>query len=116
MAAPKPCLGYPSRTAAVVALREQGLTTQEIADKVGIERQHVSALEQSAARYKTRRGAPPLSAKGALLIPPHLILALAPHALRRCMTATTLAHRIIEAVVADNIIDAVLDDSEERAA
>jgi DNA-binding NarL/FixJ family response regulator len=36
MGAPKPCLGYPSRSAAIAALREQGLSDQEIADRIGI--------------------------------------------------------------------------------
>lgn len=39
-----PCLGYPSRTAAVLALRGQGLSTREIAVRIGIEVKTVAAL------------------------------------------------------------------------
>ncbi len=44
MGAPKPCLGYPSRTAAVHALQQQGLSNSEIAARIGIRVSTVSAL------------------------------------------------------------------------
>ena len=50
----KPALGYRTRTDAVVALRGQGKTTQEIAHLVDIEPKTVTALENSAARSKRR--------------------------------------------------------------
>jgi hypothetical protein len=110
MARPIPCLGYRSRTEAVLALRAQGFSTDAIAAKTGIEPNQVTALEASAARFRRPTRPVPLI-EGALLLTPHLLHALAPHAGRRGMTPAALAHLIIEAVVADGIIDAALDDS-----
>lgn len=44
MGAPKPCLGYPSRTAAVAALQAEGLSNAAIAAKIGIASSTVTAL------------------------------------------------------------------------
>lgn len=98
-----PALGYPSRTAAVVALRAQGLSTREIAARIGIPRSNVFALEASAKRAKSARPDP-----GPL--PGSLLDALAPHARRRGLTPEALARKILGAVVRDGLIDAVLDD------
>ncbi len=57
MAGPKPTLGYPSRTAAVLGLRDQSLTDQKIARRIGITTACVSALECSALR-STRKPRP----------------------------------------------------------
>lgn len=37
MSAPKPCLGYPSRTAAVVAMIERGVKPEKIAARIAAE-------------------------------------------------------------------------------
>jgi len=50
----KPCLGYPSRTAAALSLSERGLSLPEIADKIGIPEKNVEALLYSADRAKSR--------------------------------------------------------------
>ncbi|HEX9837091.1 MAG TPA: hypothetical protein VGB90_09570 [Alphaproteobacteria bacterium] len=52
MAVAKPILGYPSRTAAVVALRREGLTLAEVAARTGIPVSNVSALECCARRRR----------------------------------------------------------------
>lgn len=44
MSSPKPTLGYPTRTAAVLALIEKGLDNRAVAQKVGISTSTVSAL------------------------------------------------------------------------
>lgn len=52
----KETLGYPTRTAAVLALVEQGFDNRAIAQKVGISTSTVSAILVSAARSKARGG------------------------------------------------------------
>jgi hypothetical protein len=54
MPRPIPTLGYPSRSAAVRALREDGWSTRQIAALLGIA-QDVTALEHSAGRGRKRR-------------------------------------------------------------
>lgn len=112
MTAPKPCLGYRSRSEAVVALRMQGLTTAEIAKRTGIEPKNVRALEASAMRAD--RFDPPRASIGVVL-PLRLMHALKPHAERRRVTPAFLAFRIVETVVAEGLIDSVLDDLSEAA-
>jgi transposase len=58
VSSPKPCLGYPSRTAAIHALRVQGLNTREIADAIGIKKRTSSRWNVApAARGKSRASA-----------------------------------------------------------
>ncbi|MDX9862181.1 MAG: hypothetical protein RBS99_14825, partial [Rhodospirillales bacterium] len=66
MGAPKPCLGYPSRTAAVLALRGQGLDDVEIAQRIGIRRETVGALACSAEGRQRR----PAEANGRTVVFP----------------------------------------------
>jgi len=115
MSGPKPALGYPSRTAAVLALRADDVPTGEIARRLGIEPKTVAALEVSAARKHKRQDA---GEGRAILIPDSALRGLRRAASRRGMTPHKLA-RVIVVTVADNdLIDAVLDDdapSESRA-
>ncbi len=104
MAAPIPCLGYPSRTAAVAALRADGLTTNEIADKIGITPKIVQDLEYSAARQRGISKTCAIAERtSALLEQP---------AAKRGMSVKALAQAIIDTVARDRMVDAVLDDRE----
>jgi hypothetical protein len=118
MGAPKPCLGYRSRTEAVLALRKAGYSTAAIAEKIGIEVNAVSALESSGMRHHDRCTPVKIpAARNALLLPQKLINALAPHAELRGLRPTELAFCILETVVNDGMVNAVLDDLvEEKAA
>ncbi len=112
MGAPKLTLGYESRTAAVSALRADGLSTAAIAARIGIEPKTVAALEASAARAK-RPSLPPISGPAVgrtVLIPFQDYAALRPHAARRAFTVDQLIRDIIEIVARDDMVDAVLDD------
>lgn len=107
MGAAKPTLGYPSRTAAVLALRSQGLDDVEIACRIGIRREAVSALAWSAEGRRRR----PAEANGRTVVFPVTVLArLIPYAAARSISTNELARRIVEAAVDDSIVDAVLDD------
>tara|TARA_B100001105_G_C22195940_1_gene359014 strand:+ start:83 stop:514 length:432 start_codon:yes stop_codon:yes gene_type:complete len=56
VSSPKPTLGYPTRTDAVLALVEQGFDNRAIAQKVGISTSTVSGLIASSRRAKARGG------------------------------------------------------------
>lgn len=106
MGAPIPCMGFPSRTDAAMALKARGLTSRQIAEAIGISIPNVEALIASRQRTEgMKKHRPPPS------LPAHIASALAPHAHNRGITAPELAARILETVIADQLIDAVLDDA-----
>ena len=103
----KPTLGYASRTAAVLALRGEGLSTTSIAARIGIEEKTVIALEASGKRSRQIVA----EGGGTILFPPNIMLRLRRVAALRTMSAGQLARRIIEIVLDDGIVDAVLDEA-----
>lgn len=107
----KPALGYASRTEAVMALRSQRLSTAIIAQRLGIDQKTVTALEHSAGRSK-RKPRPAEELGRTVLFPIDVLDALSPHAARRGMHVNQLARRIVEQVIDDDIVDAVMDDDE----
>ena len=109
MAAPIPCLGYRSRTAAIVALRAQGMRTHEIAERIGITPKIVQDLENSAARSRTpgRNGI-------TCAVPPRYAALLEESARRRGMSVRALVDALIETIARDRMVDAVLDDGGSR--
>lgn len=109
----KPCLGYSSRTEAVIGLRRLGLTTAQIADRIGIEHSTVTALEHSGMRSTKRQGRPAEEHGRTVLFPIDILDRLRPAAARRGMAVNSLARRIVETVIDDNLIDSVLDDLDE---
>lgn len=111
MSGPKPTLGYPTRTAAVHALRGQGLSTRQIADAIGIKVATVSALECGSGRARAIRPTRPSEQLGRTVVVPIDVLdALGPHAARRGIHPNNLARLILSTVVDEDMIDAVLDD------
>jgi hypothetical protein len=106
MSGPKPTLGYPSRTSAVLALRQERLSTAAIAVRIGIDPKTVVALEVSASRSRqmVREGA------RTVVFPPDLLRRLRPHAARRGVTVNALARCILETALDEGLVDAVLDD------
>ena len=106
MPRPIPCLGYASRTDAAMALKARGLTSRQIANAIGINVTNVEALIASRRRSeKLEKHKPPPS------LPAHMARALTPYAESRGITPPELAARILETVIADQLIDAVLDDA-----
>lgn len=117
MPSAKPCLGYPSRTDAVLALRANGLTTSAIAARIGIESTTVTALEASARRRSaSRTHAPrPPQRPDAIPIDSQTLRALRPHAARRQISVPQLVRRLLDLMVDDSLVDALLDDDGGRA-
>ncbi|WP_353641358.1 hypothetical protein [Mesorhizobium sp. WSM2239] len=111
MGARKATLGYPSRTDAVLALRAQRLSTREIAQRIGINESTVTALEHSAGRPRKPRPVEELCRT--VLFPMDVLDMLGPHAARRNMHPNRLARLIVETVVDEKMIDAVLDDADD---
>lgn len=113
MGAPKRTLGFASRTEAVLSLRAAGLSTAQIADKIGIGPQTVTALEYSAGR-STRRAKRPAEVNGrTILFPRDILDRLGPHAAKRCIHPNSLARLIVEIAVDEGLIDSILDDADE---
>ena len=115
MAGAKFCLGYPTRTDAVAALRAQGLSTRAIADRIGIEPKTVTALEASRAR-RGAEPAPRIRAEYRNVIPvdPDTLVALRPHAARRGISVQLLIQQLLMILADDDLVDALLDDDGGR--
>ena len=104
----KQTLGYPSRTKAVLALRSMGMNTRQIAVAIGIDPKTVSALEASAVRSRKER--PERERGRAILLPLDVFIGLGPAAAKRNISPAALARLIVETVVDEKMIEAVLDD------
>ncbi|RRH98057.1 hypothetical protein EH240_19870 [Mesorhizobium tamadayense] len=111
--AAKETLGYVSRTAAIVALRKEGLSSESIARRIGIDVKTVSALECSARRWHGK--APNFVRPSAGSFPVGVRERLRPHARARDISVDALIRRLIETVAFGNLVDAVLDDAEAAA-
>lgn len=114
-----PCLGYPSRTAAVLALRGEGLTTREIATRIGIDVKNVGALECSSVRKdrepQRRSREPGNIPRHRIGIDATSIGRLRHHANRRGIPVDLLIEQIVMVVADDNLVDALLDDADDHA-
>lgn len=113
MGAAKRTLGFVSRTEAVLALRADGLSTRQIAARIGIEEKTVTALEHSAGRVKKRPSRPAEVNGRTILFPRDILDRLGPHAAKRCIHPNSLARMIVEIAVDEGLIDSILDDGAE---
>lgn len=106
-----PTLGYPSRTAAVLDLRAKGLSTAEIARRIGIDSAVVSALELTTRRWRGRQTRPAESR--AIVFPAEVLDRARPHAARRGISANELVRRLVVHAIDEDMVDAVLDDAHD---
>lgn len=105
----KPTFGYSSRTDAVLGMRKKRMSTQQIAEAIGIPEKTVTALEHSAGRRK-RTPRPAEQMGRTILFPIDVLDALGPHAAKRGIHPSSLARRLVTEAVDGNLIDAILDD------
>ena len=94
----KPTLGYPSRTAAAVALTEEGKSPQEIADLFGVS---VNAVSGLISARNTRRP----NERGLLALPSDVTEALRPIARQRSITIKELAVELLRMSIREGSID-----------
>jgi len=106
----KPTLGYPSRTAAVLALSALGTSRREIARRIGIEESTVAALEHSARRSLDPERRRADATMRTVVFPVEILDRLRAHAAARRCSANELCRRIVETALDDGLIDAILDD------
>ncbi|WP_156419255.1 hypothetical protein [Aureimonas sp. AU12] len=126
MPASKPTLGYASRSDACRALRAKGLSNAQIAARIGVRQTIVASLLWKGYSDK-KREAPPRQAAPTVtaarsgmsvqlmneineLFPYHQRVLVRRHATARGMSTQQLIQAIVEKVVADDLVDAVLDD------
>lgn len=99
-----PTLGYPTRYEAAAALRSEGLTVKQIAEKIGTSERAVDQLLAYARRGRSKRETE------RICVPTATLVALAEPAKRRGMRPADLARRILAIVAEDGITGAILDD------
>jgi transposase len=110
MSAPIPALGYPSRTAAALALKGDGLRNSEIADRLGIEKKKVDALLSSVHANRYDRGTRKNQSSAPITITIEHRQKLRSSAAQRGLTVDTLMCLLIERIADDRLVDAILDD------
>ncbi|OCJ63992.1 hypothetical protein A6U96_09315 [Agrobacterium tumefaciens] len=113
---PKPCLGYPSRSAAIRGLRADGLTNRQIAEKTGIPLNNVCALVPKTPKPPSvpidrdtsyRLGEQNVARIG---LNYEIRQMLRPFAAKRGMAVETLITDLVEKIAEDRLADAVMDD------
>lgn len=111
MSRPTPTLGYPTRTAAIVALSAKGIRSEQIAERLGITLNLVHVLKSAAKRRGPSAG---LKNKPrnevAVQIDANDIKVLKPQADKRGIDVNELVRRLITAIADDGLVDGVLDD------
>ncbi|HCJ70665.1 hypothetical protein [Agrobacterium pusense] len=112
----KPCLEYPSRSAAVRGLRAAGLTNRQIAERTGIPLNNVCALVPMTPKPASvpidrdtgyRVGAQNVATIGLNF---EIRQLLRPFAAKRGMAVEMLITDMIEKIAEDRLADAVMDD------
>jgi hypothetical protein len=114
MSCMKPVLGYPSITAAAVALEAEGLRVSEIARRLGSRTHNISSLLCWAAkrdgkrrqRYRIRDD----GGRQYVSVPASMLAALEPHAGKRGISPQALMRRLVATALGDGMIDGILDD------
>ena len=101
MPKPIPTLGYPSRTAAALALSAEGASPSEIGARLGVTTSAAHWLLSSGQRRKEAR---------VVTLDTETLDALAPAATARGMRPEQLARLVVETVAEHGLVDAVLDD------
>lgn len=100
----KPSCGYESRSAAIRDMLEQNVERTEIAKQLGVPLTRYTALQCSALRSVNKRERP------AVPLSKDMLEKARRTARRRDMTVNDLIRQIVEVVISEDMVDAVLDD------
>lgn len=111
MSAPIPALGYPSRTAAAMALKDQGIGNGEIAARLGIDKNKVNSLLSSVGGNRQDRGARKNQTAAPVAVTIEHRQKLRAAAAARRLTVDALMCLLIERIADDRLVDAILDDA-----
>jgi len=113
---PKPCLNYPSRSDAIRALRAEGFSNRQIAEKTGIPLNNVCAL----VPMKPKPASVPIPRETGYRVGEQNVARiglnfeirqmLRPFAAKRNMSVETLITDLVEKIAEDGLVDAVMDD------
>jgi hypothetical protein len=108
MGKPIPTAGYDTRTAAIVAMRNSGMTPREIAEKIGVNVRIVYTL----SNFADSAAVDPSKRRRTMRVPISDVTyrRMFDHAARRGLMAHELAARLLDHVLADDLVAAVLDD------
>lgn len=112
----KPTLGYPSRTQAVRALIAEGLSEQQIADKIGISKNNVQCLQYELQRVRHRRSGSHKGPMQTVHISKDDLEILTPQARKRGIHVSELVRRLIFIIAEEGLVDNVLDDGHDEHA
>lgn len=111
MSAPKPTLGYTSRTEAVAAMRRDGLTTAAIAARLGVSRNAVTGLVHKHRLRTDPESVTKITGKlRTVTFPLDVWQGLRGAAARRDLSVDALICELVARIVADDLFNAVLDD------
>ncbi len=102
----KQTLGYPSRVAAIAALRGKDMTEREIAALIGIKPATVTSLEARARK----RGSLGRGHAYAVRVSGEVLCDMQDAAADRQITPATLANTLLRTIARDGLFDAILDD------
>jgi hypothetical protein len=109
----KPVMGYPSQTAAIRALNAKGMRRSEIAQLLGMKTKDVTSAALTATKHRAKSFA--YDKPQQVYLGLETIAALKPYADARGIMPTKLVQMLIDTVVRDGMVDAVLDDREQVA-
>lgn len=104
-----PTLGYPSRYEAAEALRAEGLTPEQIAERIGTT---TGAVYQLLAYAKRGRANSP---RIRVSVPTRVLEHFQEPAAMRGVAPATIARRILATVAREGLADAILDDRGRRS-
>lgn len=97
MTAAMPTMGFPSKTAAVLALRGSGKRPKDVGRILNLSRKQVHALEYGSKR-------------GTVSFPRDVLSLLTSPAKQRGLSVSGLAIALVATAALDNVIDAIMDD------
>lgn len=103
-----PTLGYPTRQAAIEALHDDGLSVEEIAQKIGISQETVRVVLCHVRNGRRRCWHRVLTCT--IVVPTTTLDRLRVDADARGVSVNKLVRLLLDHIVDDNMVNAVLDD------